>query len=231
MVDFIGFLTQMAAENPLLGVFLASLLGSVVPFFPLPYLLVLVLVVSTNTGFGLISLAAVAALGAAIGKFTSYGVGYGAGRAFHASTARFDSLKRLLGGSIFLAAFLFAASPLPDDVIFVPLGVVRYSPVKTFISLFSGKFVLALLVAFTARTSFGALAIASGQNVYLSAASIVVVLVLGIVVMRIDWEAVLRQGRARALRRLVRRLVVKVSGLRRTFRTRHNAGRDGHTSG
>ncbi len=231
MVDFIGFLTQLAADSPLLGVFLASLLGSAVPFFPLPYLLVLVFIVSTNTGFGLISLAAVSALGAAIGKFTSYGVGYGAGRAFHASTERFDSLKRLLGGSIFLAALLFAASPLPDDVIFVPLGVVRYSPVKTFISLFSGKFVLALVVAYTARTSLGALAIASGQNVYLSAASIVIVIVLSIVTMRIDWEAVLRQGRARALRRLVRRLVLKFRGLRGDSRIRDNVGQDGHSSG
>ncbi len=49
--------------------------------------------------------------------------------------------------------------------------------------------------------------------------------------MRIDWEAVLRQGRARALRRLVRRLVLKFRGLRGDSRIRDNVGQDGHSSG
>ncbi len=215
MVDFIGFLTQLANNDPLAGLFLASLLGSVIPFFPLPYLLVLILVASTNTGIGLISLAAVAALGAAIGKFTSYGLGYGAGRAFHTSTARFESLKNALGGSIFLAALLFAASPLPDDVIFVPLGVMRYSPLKTFVSLVSGKFALAMIVGYTARTSFGTLAIATGENVYFTIASIAAVIVLSILVMRINWETLLREGRGNVVGRLIRGLARRVRGSRK----------------
>lgn len=212
MVDFIGFLTDLATRDPLGGLFLASLLGSVVPFFPVPYLLVLIFVASTNNGIGLISLATVAALGAAIGKFTSYGLGYGAGRAFHATEARFHSLKKALGGSIFLAALVFAASPLPDDVVFVPLGVMRYSPLKTFISLFSGKFVLAVLVAYTARTSFGTLAVATGQNLYFTVASIAVVILLSLLVMRINWEALLREGTMNAFKRLLRRLTGRVGG-------------------
>ncbi len=178
-----------------------------IPFFPVPYLLVVVLLVSTNNGLGLTSLAAIAALGAAIGKFTSYGLGYGAGRAFRGTTTKFDSLRKLLGGSVFLAAFLFAALPLPDDVIFVPLGVMRYSPVKTFISLFTGKFVLTLLVAFTAKTSFGALAIASGGSIVVSAVSIGIVIIFGIVMMRVDWEKALHEGRRASLQRLARSLV------------------------
>src|SRR5213080_4413873 len=155
MTDLIESLNQLISTNPLLGIFVTSIIGNVIPFFPVPYLLFVVFVASTDTGLSLIPVATIAALGASIGKFTSYTLGYGAGRAFSGSKTRFDSLRKLLGGSAFLAAFIFAASPLPDDVIFIPLGVLRYSPVKTFISLLTGKFVLALAVAYTFRNASG----------------------------------------------------------------------------
>src|SRR5438128_11915220 len=69
------------------------------------------------------------------------------------SRARFDSLRRLLGGGVFLVAFIFAATPLPDDVAYIPMGIMKYSPIKTYISLYTGKFVLTLFVLYTARKS------------------------------------------------------------------------------
>ncbi len=83
MADFIESLIQLVKQSPLLGVFLASILGNLIPFFPVPYLLVVVFFASTNTGLGLIPVATIGALGAAVGKFTSYILGYGAGRGFH----------------------------------------------------------------------------------------------------------------------------------------------------
>ncbi len=213
-MDFIESLIQLVGESPLLGVFLASVIGNVIPFFPVPYLLVVVFVASTNTGLGLIPVATIAAFGAAIGKFTSYTIGYGAGQAFHGSRARFDSFRKLLGGSMFLAAFLFAASPFPDDIIFIPMGVMRYSPVKTFVSLFTGKFVLTLLVAYTARTSSGFLALVSGGSVIASIVSIIIVIVIAILMTRIDWEAVLMQGRRGFLRRLLKGILGNRAGPR-----------------
>ena len=83
--DFIAFLENLATTNPSLGIFIASLLGNLVPFFPVPYLFLVVIVAQAPGGPGLVQLATVGALGAAIGKFAIYGMGYGAGTAFAVS--------------------------------------------------------------------------------------------------------------------------------------------------
>jgi len=135
-----------------------------------------------------------------------YGMSYGAGTAFAGSRARFDSLRKLLGGSAFLAAFIFAASPFPDDIIFIPLGIMRYSPTKTFISLFSGKFVLTLLVAYLARSSGNLLNVLLGGSPYAAAISVAVVIVIAIIMMRVDWEKVLERRRDGLVRKILRRV-------------------------
>lgn len=203
---FIEFIQNLAESNPLLGVFLSSLLGNMIPFFPVPYFLVVVFVATTFDGLSLIQVATIGALGAAIGKLVSYGLGYGASAAFSGSRARFDSFRKLLGGSAFLAAFIFAASPFPDDVIFIPLGMMRYSPPKTFIALFSGKFALTLLVAYLARSSSKFLDILLGGSPVAAVASVAVVIFFAIVMWRIDWEKVLERRHDGLLRRLLRRL-------------------------
>lgn len=191
----------MAGTNPLLGVFLASIIGNVVPFFPVPYLFIVGLVASRNPGIGLIPIAIIAASGAAIGKFAIYAAGYGAGGVLSGKRARFDSLRKLLGGSAFLAAFIFAASPLPDDVVFIPLGVLRYSPVKTFISLLTGKFVLALAVAYTFRRASGLVDLFLGGSLVAVLGSIVAFLFISVLIVRIDWERVLDERKEKGLLR------------------------------
>src|SRR3989337_627513 len=177
-----------------------------IPFCPVPYLFIVGIVASQNPGLGLVPIATLAALGAAIGKFTIYAVGYGKSRVLSGKRSRFNALRKLLGGSAFLAAFIFAASPFPDDIIFIPLGIMRYSPTKTFISLFSGKFVLTLLVAYLARSSSSFLDILLGGSPIATAVSVGVVVVIAIVMMRVDWEKVLARRHDGIIRRTFRRI-------------------------
>jgi len=180
-------------------VFLASILGNMIPFFPVPYLFIVGIVASQNPGLGLVPIATLAALGAAIGKFTIYAVGYGTSQMLKGKRARFESLRKLLGGSAFLAAFLFAASPFPDDIIFIPLGVMRYSPVKTFISLLSGKFVFALAIAYLFRSATGLVDLFLGGSPITVSASIGVFILISVLMLRIDWERVLDERKQRGL--------------------------------
>jgi membrane protein DedA with SNARE-associated domain len=46
------------------------------------------------------------------------------------------------------AAFVAAATPMPDDIIFVPLGLAKYNPKKFFISTLVGKIVLSYSIVF-----------------------------------------------------------------------------------
>lgn len=203
--DLTAFASTLAETNPLLWVFLASLFGNLVPF--IPYFLVVVTVVTAFEGLTLVQVATLSALGATIGKFAIYGVGYGAGTALSEKRkAGFNSLRKLLGGSAFLAAFIFAASPFPDDVIFIPLGIMRYSPTKTLMALFSGKFALTLLVAYLARSSSQLVNLFLGGSTIATIASVVVVILIAVLMMRMDWEKVLERRRNGFIKRAFRRV-------------------------
>ena len=51
----------------------------------------------------------------------------------------FQKLVKRYGAS---AAFVAAATPIPDDIIYVPLGLAKYNPKKFFIATLLGKLVL-----------------------------------------------------------------------------------------
>ena len=194
MVDLIGWVIGFFSAHPsgllatLLFVLVVSVAGNVIPFFPTPYLLLVVTIAIGDAyqGIGIVQLAAVAALGAASGKLVSYGLGYGARRAIR-KQERFDSLRKLLGGSTFLVGVLFAASPLVDAAL-IPMGIIRYSPLKTYLALYTGKFVWILSVLYVARQSSQLVDQFLGENVYASILSAALVLSTAYLIISVDWE-------------------------------------------
>src|SRR5213593_812322 len=210
MVDLIGWVLGFLSTHPsgllatLLFVFVVSIAGNLIPFFPTPYLVVIIGVVLDESYLGIIQIAAVAALGAATGKLVSYALGYGARRAIR-KQERFDSLRKLLGGSTFLVGVVFAASPLVDAA-FIPMGIIRYSPWKSLLSLYTGKFVWILSVLFIARTSGRIIFETVGAGVYTSVFSVGLVLSVAYFMVRVDWEKRLAGHRERLFGKLVRRV-------------------------
>ena len=51
----------------------------------------------------------------------------------------FQKLVKRYGGS---AAFVAAATPIPDDLVYIPLGLAKYNPKRFFIATLLGKLVL-----------------------------------------------------------------------------------------
>jgi len=192
MVDLIGWLFGFLSTHPsgllatLLFVFAVSVVGNLIPFFPTPYLVIVIGLVLDESYIGIIQIAAIAALGAASGKLVSYALGYGARRAIR-KQERFDSLRKLLGGSTFLVGVLFAASPLVDAA-FIPMGIIRYSPLKSYLALYTGKFVWILSVLYVARVFKQPVDQFFGENVYASIVSAALVLSTAYLIIRIDWE-------------------------------------------
>ncbi len=204
----IDSIVSFFSGNPLLLVFFVGIGGNVVPFLPTPAMLVIVALItapdSPFTGVGLIQIAAIAALGSAIGKFASYGLGYGARKAI-GRPQRFDSLKRLLGGSTFLVGLVFAASPLVDAA-FIPLGIIRYSAWKSFLALYTGKFLWILSVLFVARASGRLIVNVVGADVYASIFSVALVISIAYFMARVDWEKRLSRPGEGMVGRLLRRI-------------------------
>jgi membrane protein YqaA with SNARE-associated domain len=208
LLDWINSLQVLFAGQPLLLVLVVSVAGNIIPFLPTPSLLIIVLLVidpgSSFQGVGVIEVASIAALGATLGKFVSYALGYGARRAI-GRPERLDSLRRFLGGSTFLVGLVFAASPLVDTA-FIPLGMIRYSLPKTLLSLYTGKFVWILSVLYVARQSGLLITQSFGGEFYASILSIALLVPVAYFLIGIDWENRLL-GRKNTLRsRIISRI-------------------------
>ncbi|MEM2123142.1 MAG: VTT domain-containing protein [Candidatus Bathyarchaeia archaeon] len=183
-----------AVGNPYLGIFIISLLGNLALFFPVPYLLLIFTIALDTPNIGLILLTFLGALGATIGKLFSYTIGYGGGKMLGRKyEERFNNLRRLLGGRPFIAAFIFAASPLPDDLLFIPLGIMKYSLYKTFLACFAGKFLITFLTVGSGRVSRATINWIAGtqDNYYTIIFSIVVFIVTVVLMVKLDWGKVL----------------------------------------
>lgn len=222
MIDLIGWVIGFFSAHPsgliatLLFILVVSIAGNVIPFFPTPYLLLVVSIAIGDAyqGIGIIQIAAFAALGAATGKLVSYALGYSARRAI-GRQERFDSLRKLLGGSTFLVGVVFAASPLIDAA-FIPMGIIRYSPPKTYLALYTGKFIWILSVLFVARQSSQVVDQFLGENVYASIVSAALVLSTAYLIIRVDWEKRLLGHKDSLRSRLLNRLRGALSRAERT---------------
>ena len=51
-------------------------------------------------------------------------------------------LQKLLSRYGWMGVFTAAATPIPDDIVYIPLGLAKYSPLKFASALFVGKFIL-----------------------------------------------------------------------------------------
>ena len=94
--------------------------------------------------------------------------------------------------------FLFALTPLPDDLLFIPLGILRYSFIKAFIPCFLGKLLMCGILAYGGQLYYDVLRIVFGEMTWemelLTSIITAVVLVLILVALfKIDWEKVLKK--------------------------------------
>jgi membrane protein YqaA with SNARE-associated domain len=124
-------------------------------------------------------IAAVATIGAGIGEFAGYLVGV---KGKKAPTGKYkknaDFVVSALEKFGSFGIFAFALTPLPDDLMFIPLGIARYNPIKAFVPALTGKFLLSLLIIFGSRYSIGI--ITSAFGVESSLASFLISAALGI---------------------------------------------------
>ncbi len=180
----VDFLQSMATQFGYPGVFLISLLGSVLPFVPVPYLVVVVLLSGTMDP---LLLGVAAGVGGALGKLTSYFLG----RLGYLATAKetkenLDVLHRVLSRYGALGVFVFAVTPLPDDIYVIPMGIVRLPFWRFFFANLAGKIVLSVGVAYLGRTylsSFQSL----GDSSWMTIIAVAVTAVLSLLLLRADW--------------------------------------------
>lgn len=137
-----------APEIGYLGLVLVNFFGSLIPFIPLPGFIFLASM-SVGNQFDLHVLAILSALAATAAKQIIFYVSYQGRRIISEKTRKrmrpFERLVKRYGAG---AAFFAAATPIPDDLIYVPLGLAKYNPKRFFIATLTGKLVLSYSIVF-----------------------------------------------------------------------------------
>lgn len=128
-----------------IGAFLAGFLGASIPFFP-SYILIPLMATQLHPFLvGIIS-----GIGAGVGQYLHYYIGLGGRLLFSTETqARFEKWRVRYGKYGLWLIVALAATPItPDDIVWIPLGLVRYPRAKALIAGITGKTILSLVYAY-----------------------------------------------------------------------------------
>ena len=134
-----------------LGAFLSGVLGTssfMISIFP-PQVVVF-LMSAPALGFNPLFVGILAGLGAGIGQYFHYYIGEG-GRFLLSEKRRasMDKWEARIDKYGVLLIFLFAVTPLtPDDLIWIPLGMMKYPKLKALVSAILGKTIMLVLCAY-----------------------------------------------------------------------------------
>ncbi len=127
---------------------LVNFFGSLIPFVPLPGFLLLA-TMSIGNEYDLHNLSLVSSVSATAAKQIIFYVSFKGRKIISKKTLkRMRPFQRLVTKYGAAAAFVAAATPMPDDIIFVPLGLAKYNPRRFFISTLVGKIVLSYSIVF-----------------------------------------------------------------------------------
>jgi len=134
-----------------LGLSLVSFFGSLIPFVPIPSF-VLMATMAVGDQFNIHLLAIFSALTATAAKQIIFYISYGGARILSEKTRKrmkpFERLVKKYGGA---AAFIAAATPIPDDMVYIPLGIAKYNPKRFFLATLSGKILLSYIIVLTSH--------------------------------------------------------------------------------
>jgi membrane protein YqaA with SNARE-associated domain len=193
--DLVTWMLNLSTQYGYFGIFLISLIGAMSIFFPIPYTVV-IFTLGGASSLDPILIALVAGFGSAIGEFSGYLLGLGGRKAIGEKYKRkMDILVKVFNKYGSIVIFVFALTPLPDDLIFIPLGVMRYSLLRAFIPALIGKIAINLIVVYSGRLSIGLIRSIFGVDSDWVSAVIGMVLalvLLGVVLVimfKVDWES------------------------------------------
>lgn len=183
-------------DQPFIASFIISLVSNSIPYMAVPYLIIIAVFAGHVNGlWGKALLILGGGVGAAIGKLIVYMLGRGVHMLLSQDTKEnLDVFVRLFEKSMFIAILLFATLPLPDDLLYIPLGVAGYSIKLYFLAVVIGKTILtSIVVVFgSAITELMAEFGAEGATAsMLSTLTIILIsIVVSIIIVRMDWRKI-----------------------------------------
>lgn len=187
-----------------LGDFLVSFLGNATVLIPFPYMGVTFILGGLTdeiTGEFLFDpwlVGFLSGLGAVFGEMTGYLIGYGGGQLIDKNQRdAFGNFADEHPRAIPFLLWFLAATPIPDDVLILPLGAARYPWWKVMIPQFIGKTMFMTFVAWSGRVGLSIIGTLIGSTDPSSivsrgveVASVFLVVLAIYVLVRIDWKKI-----------------------------------------
>ncbi len=187
-------ITGLKEYGPL-GLFLAAFVSNLIPGFPAVYLTLvgavgglvrdpveaLLTVVSAGVGAG---------LGKVVVFYTSNVL---ASRSEHVRRKReeYSWLISRTKVGLFILVFLFAALPLPDDVLYIPLGISGFSPAWFAAGVILGKIVLTAIVLLLGHAYWSLIGSSEAGNWTVAIGGFLVgTIILSYIIFTINWKKV-----------------------------------------
>ena len=181
-----------------LGLTIVSFFGSLIPFVPIPSFILLA-TMAAGEQFDIHVLALIGALTTTAAKQIIFSVSYGGRKIISEKTKKrmmpFQKLVKRYGAT---AAFVAAATPIPDDIVYIPLGLAKYSPKKFFVATLSGKLVLCYAIVLISHYMGLSLLEPMLQDIEDPLPVYVGIIILGIamtvtviLLLRLNWERIL----------------------------------------
>ncbi|WP_287582913.1 VTT domain-containing protein [Candidatus Borrarchaeum sp.] len=198
------------------AIFLISIIGNVSVIMPVPYIIALAIIVVVLPINPLL-VGVAAGFGASIGELSAWLLGRGTSEMIEDTSygKRLDSLAKLVkkGYGIPLIIF-FAATPLPDDLLLIVLGMVNYNIGYALVACFIGKVLLAVGIAYLVRSAAETEAgrqvlllygidieairngqITSSQDPIVPVVTLIITISVMLLVIMVDWTKYLRKGK------------------------------------
>lgn len=180
-----------------IGIFAISLLASLIVFIPVPYLFI-ILFAALSGKFDPLLLVISSASGATIGKMILYQSFYSGSRIAKPQTRNnLNAFRVFISRYAWIAVMIAAATPSPDDIVYVPLGIARYSRMRFFSALLVGKIIITVLTVYGASiltsSVFGSIFVGGNTSDIFWLISIGIVfaaiaVLITFAIYRIDWE-------------------------------------------
>ncbi|RLF16023.1 MAG: hypothetical protein DRJ97_02240 [Thermoprotei archaeon] len=208
-MNVVEFIYELLLKYGYLGAFLSAFLSHLVPFIAIPYLAMVWLLVVTVPSLNPLLIGVLSGLGAGLGKISSYYIGAGGYRVVSENRRKeLEALRGLVKDYAALLAFLASATPLPDDVVLIAIGMIRYPLWKYLVSTVAGKIVLCSAVSLAASefTEVIGLLVGAEGGWRSTLIAIAVMLAFTYVVLKINWSAIALTVEREGWRGVVKRL-------------------------
>jgi membrane protein YqaA with SNARE-associated domain len=186
LADIWAWMTQLVTTYGYFGAFVISLFGNFTVFFPVPFAIT---IYAFGATLNPLTLGLVTGVGSTIGEFSSYVIGRGGRRIIENTYGqRLDTAKKLIQKFGMIIIFIFAVTPLPDDLILIPLGMLRYDLRKAMFAMFVGKTILCTGLAYAGYYSYSFISnLFSEGGILGGILSTVVLVVIIVILLKIDW--------------------------------------------